>query len=161
MPNNPASRRANAPAPPTTPANKIVRGVILGDTTAQPAVQAKVPAGPQATFVGPAVSIRESGGALLAIGAIADGQILVRSGSAIIGQTVMFAFNNLITGLTGGGSANLDGLSAGSLPTGYVVEFNQTGVGARQYQLQVSSLPTGPLVVAASGATGKQWISIL
>lgn len=72
-----------------------------------------------------------------------------------------FQMNTLITGLTGGGATKLDGYDATGLTAGYVMEFVQTGPGARQFQLQVSSAATGPTVVAALNQPTMRWISIL
>lgn len=143
MPNNPITKRANRPAPTPTSANKLVRGAPLARVVAD--VQT-VP-----TSALPAGDLTPPGGVYDPLG----------SAAAVAALIPNYQFSQTITGLTGGGSTNLDGFPAGSLATGYVIDFIQTGAGRRSYQLQVSALTPGPLVVAAMGATGKQWISVL
>lgn len=92
------------------------------------------------------------------VGFDGSGNLSLVSQASLVGN---FVVSSLITGLTGGGSTNLDGLNAAGFPALYVIQFVQTGVGTRQYQLKLSSLATGPLVVTALNKAGYQWISVL
>jgi hypothetical protein len=86
MPNNPADRRAGAPAP-VPEANRIVRRIDLGVGFSAPASSSPATA-PQPTP--PATQLRETGGpTTLTMGAVADGKGLARSGTDIVGVTLV------------------------------------------------------------------------
>lgn len=65
-----------------------------------------------------------------------------------------------ITGLTGGGSANLDGYSAASIPAGTLMFLSISSAGTGWF-LTLSSFPTGPLVVTAYQKAGYQWVNTI